>query len=300
MTMIRSMTGYGKAEVAIRSRKITLEISAVNNRFLEVSLRLPKSLAEFENEIREAISKLVSRGKLSVSISFDDSAAIRQSLALDESVAKFYHKMFTDLKKRIKLSGDISIDHFIGLPEIFGVASAAAFNKADVKTLLAGIRKAITAMNAMRTSEGKALAKDMISRVRKIERSNELIAKLQPQSLEKYRERLQQLITEILPEGQEGARNYETKLRLDMEVALMADRADTTEECVRLGSHCEAFIAAIEADGDAGKRLNFILQEMNREANTIGSKAILYEISSEVITVKEEIERLREQVQNVE
>jgi uncharacterized protein (TIGR00255 family) len=294
------MTGFGKAQVAIRSRKVTIEINSVNNRYLEVSLRLPKIFSEYENEIREAISKLVSRGKLSVTISLDDNSVTPETLTLNEDVARLYYKMFHDLKSKFNLAGEVSVSHFVGLPDLFTIAASAAVTKADLAKLIAGVRKAVENMNQMRQNEGKALAKDMTARVKSISKSVDLVVKYQPESLERYRQRLSQLIEEILPQGQKAVRNDETKLRLDMEVAVMAGKADTTEECVRLRSHCDAFSDAVKAPGDTGKRLNFILQEMNREANTIGSKSILYEIATEVISIREEIEKLREQVQNIE
>ncbi|MCX6831087.1 MAG: YicC family protein [candidate division Zixibacteria bacterium] len=298
--MISSMTGYGKAEATIRQKKVTIEVTSVNNRYLEVSLRLPKLLSEYENEVREAIGKLVSRGKLSMTIVIDDNSITPQMLKLNEDVAHLYHKMFRDLKTKFKLSGDITVSNFVGLPELFTVTTAAAITRADVNKLIAGVRKAIGNLNQMRQNEGNALAKDMAHRVRLIETALAEVERFQPRTLERYRQRLTQLIEDILPEGQKLGDAEERKLRLDMEIALMADKSDVTEECVRLRSHCEAFIATIKAPGDTGKRLNFILQEMNREANTIGSKSIVYEASEKVIRIREEIEKLREQVQNIE
>lgn len=298
--MISSMTGYGKAEATIRQKKVTVEVTSVNNRYLEISLRLPKLLSEYENEVREAIGKLVSRGKLSMTVIIDDNGVSPQMLKMNEDVAQLYFKMFKDLKKKFKLAGEISVSSFVGLPDLFSVTPAAAFARADVNKLLILVKKAIENLNQMRQKEGSALAKDMVHRVRLIEEALAEVEKFGPKTLERYRQRLSQMIEEVLPEGQKLGDSEERKLRLDMEVALIADKADVTEECVRLRSHCEAFIDAIKAPGDTGKRLNFILQEMNREANTIGSKSIVYEISERVIRVREEIEKLREQVQNIE
>ncbi len=298
--MISSMTGYGKAETTIRSKKVTVEVTSVNNRYLEVSLRLPKVFAEYENEVREAIGKLVSRGKLSVTVAIEDGNITPQMLILNEPAAKLYYKMFKDLKAKFKLAGDISISNFTGLPELFSATPAQSISRSEVNKLILGVKKAIASMNMMRQREGNALAKDMVQRVRLVEKALETIENGRAKSLERYRQRLSELIEELLPEGQRLGDSEERKLRLDIEITLLADKSDVTEECVRLRSHCEAFIAAIKAPGDTGKRLNFILQEMNREANTIGSKSIVYEISSQVINIREEIEKLREQVQNIE
>jgi len=298
--MIASMTGYGRAEAAIHRKKVVIEVTSVNNRYFELSLRLPKLFAEFENEVREAVGKLVSRGKLTMTAVIDDNSVTPQTLKLNEDVAVLYHKMFRDLKKKFRLSGDVTVSSFVGLPDLFTVTTAAAVTPADVRKLIAGVRKAIGNLNQMRQKEGEALAKDMTHRVRLIESALADVERFQPQALERYRNRLAQLIDDILPEGQKLADAEERKLRLDMEIALVADKSDVTEECVRLRSHCEAFVAAVKAPGDTGKRLNFILQEMNREANTIGSKSIVYEISEKGIKIREEIEKLREQVQNIE
>ena len=263
-------------------------------------MRLPKIFSEYENEVREAINSLVSRGKLFVTVALDDNGITPQTLKLNEEVAKLYYKMFSDLKKRFKLAGEISINHFTGLPDLFSTVATSSMTKEEVTKLIAGIRKALDSLNRMRQNEGAALARDMANRVKLLEKSVDLISSFHPQSIERYRQKLAELLQEMLPQGEATKLSDETRLRLDMEVAIMADKADVTEECVRLRSHCEAFIAAIKAPGDSGKRLNFILQEMNREANTIGSKSVIYEISAEVIKVREEIEKLREQVQNIE
>ncbi len=298
--MISSMTGYGKATANIHKKKISIEISSVNNRFLELSVRMPRTLAEYESDVREAVTALVSRGKLTITITVEDNNVTPQSLVLNEDIAALYYKMFCDLKKRFKLAGDVSVSDFTGQPELFTVASAAALSKDDVRRLLDGVAKAVESLNKMRQREGRALGDDMAMRVKLIAKSLSSIEKLYPQTILKYRQRFNENLRKLLEASDGGRSADETKLRLDMELALLVDRADITEECVRLRSHCEAFADAIKAPGDTGKRLNFILQEMNREANTIGSKSSLYEISAEVIKIREEIEKLREQVQNIE
>lgn len=298
--MIRSMTGYGKAAVSVNKKKVSIEITSVNNRFLELSLRLPRLFAEYESDLREAITGMVSRGKLSVLVTVEDNNVSPQTLVLNEENAALYYKMFADLKKKFKLAGEISLADFTGLPELFNVAAAAALSKAEVAKLIDGIKHAVESLNKMRQREGKALGDDMIMRVKLISKAIDKIEKLFPQTVVRYRQRFQETLKKLLDDSSTARNADETRLRLDMELALLVDKADITEECVRLRSHCDAFAAAIKAEGDTGKRLNFILQEMNREANTIGSKAALYEISAEVIRIREEIEKLREQVQNIE
>lgn len=297
--MIRSMTGYGKAAVSVNKKKVSIEITSVNNRFLELSLRLPRVFAEYESDLREAITGMVSRGKLSVLVTVEDNNVSPQTLILNEENAALYYKMFADLKKKFKLAGEISLADFTGLPELFNVAAAAALSKEEVAKLVDGVKHAVESLNKMRQREGKALGDDMIMRVKLISKAIDKIEKIYPQTVTRYRQRFQETLKKLLDDSTTRSAD-ETRLRLDMELALLVDKADITEECVRLRSHCDAFAAAIKAEGDTGKRLNFILQEMNREANTIGSKAALYEISAEVIRIREEIEKLREQVQNIE
>lgn len=298
--MIRSMTGYGRATASINRKKVAIEISSVNNRFLELSVRLPKVLSEYESEIREAVASLVSRGKLSMTINIEDNGATPQTLVLNEETAQLYYKMFVDLKKKFKLAGEISLADFTGLPELFSVVTAAPLPKSEVAKLLEAVRKAASSLNKMRQTEGKVLGDDMMARVKLITKALENVEKLHPKSIDRYKQRLHETVKKIEGEGINLHGSDEMRLRLDMELAILVDKADITEECVRLRSHCDAFNAAIKAEGDTGKRLNFILQEMNREANTIGSKASLYEISAEVIKIREEIEKMREQVQNIE
>lgn len=298
--MIRSMTGYGKATASVGRKKVTIEITSLNNRFLEVSLRLPKNFAEYEGQIREAITGLVSRGKLNVFLTYDDKEAASEKLILNEDAARSYFRMFKDLKKRFKLSGQIGVSDFVGLPDLFTMASPDPLNQNDVKRMIGGVRRAVRSLNRTRQNEGKALSQDMMKRVTKINQSVNRIKKLRGRSLKRYKQRLNDVVDRLRKSGAPIGDNDETRLRLNMELGVLVDKADITEECVRLKSHCDAFKSAIRAKGDSGKRLNFTLQEMNREANTIGSKAAIYEISAEVIKIREEIEKLREQVQNIE
>ncbi len=298
--MIRSMTGYGKATASVGRKKVTIEITSLNNRFLEISLRLPKNFAEYEGQIREAITDMVSRGKLNVFLTYDDKDVTAESLVLNQNVADLYFKMFKDLKNRYKLSGQLAVSDFVGLPDLFSVITPETLNENDVKRLIGAVRRAVRSLNRARQKEGGALSADMLKRIGKINQSVSRIKRLRGRSLTRYKDRLNDVVDRLRKSGTAIGDNDETRLRLNMELGVLVDKADITEECVRLISHCDAFKAAIRAKGDSGKRLNFTLQEMNREANTIGSKSSIYEISAEVIKIREEIEKLREQVQNIE
>ena len=257
--MIRSMTGYGRATASINRKKVAIEISSVNNRFLELSVRLPKVLSEYESEIREAVASLVSRGKLSMTINIEDNGATPQTLVLNEETAQLYYKMFVDLKKKFKLAGEISLADFTGLPELFSVVTSAPLPKSEVAKLLEAVRKAASSLNKMRQTEGKVLGDDMMARVKLITKALENVEKLHPKSIDRYKQRLHETVKKIEGEGINLHGSDEMRLRLDMELAILVDKADITEECVRLRSHCDAFNAAIKAEGDTGKRLNFIL-----------------------------------------
>jgi uncharacterized protein (TIGR00255 family) len=299
--MIRSMTGFGTADAAVRGKKIRIEVNSVNNRFLETSIRVPKMFADYEGRIREAVGEMLARGKIFIVVSQTNATVSPEEIELNESVAANYYRIFPELKKRYRLGGEIELRLCAGLPDLFTVAATETASEAEVDKLIAAIRRALRKLNVMRQSEGKALAADMQMRLKRIEEAVAAIAQFQPQSLERYRQRLANRVKEVLGASDDSKDvTRDARLRLDMEVALMADKADVTEECVRLRSHCKAFAKELKSRADVGKKLNFILQEMNREANTIGSKSILYAISAEVISIKEEVEKLREQVQNVE
>ena len=292
--MIRSMTGYGFAELERDGQRLTAEIRSVNHRFCEVSLRAPKLIALFEDKVRLLISERFSRGKFNLTVTWSGAGDEGDVLKLNEPVTDRYVALLQQLKGRYALDGGIDVRTLAALPDIFTWEHSALSDEETwglVKTL---VGKACDNMNAMKAREGTALAKDFEHRLKLVREQLDLVIERAPLRPGEARERLMTRLKPLLADIEMDP------ARLAQEVALLADRLDCTEECVRLSAHVDQFRSLIEGTELAGRKLNFLLQEMNREANTIASKSNDVEMTRAVIVIKEEIERLREQVQNVE
>ncbi|MCI0532266.1 MAG: YicC family protein [candidate division Zixibacteria bacterium] len=292
--MISSMTGYGRAEKVTPEVKITVEISSVNNRFSDVQARLPKFLYPLEPKLKELILKDISRGKIYYSLNWEDLAQTSYQVKVNMETAKMYKQIFTDLKKELKLKGELELEDFINLPDL----TKAVREEIDLEetwTLMEeATKKALAELNRMRQAEGKNLADELKGRMQDFTAKLGEIEKLSQESLKQYQEKLKAKIAQTLG----GVEVDQT--RIAQEVAMMADKIDISEECTRFKSHQEQFLKSLNGNGSVGKRLGFILQELNREANTIGSKSVEYGVSERVIFLKEELEKMREQVQNIE
>jgi uncharacterized protein (TIGR00255 family) len=292
--MTASMTGYGRAELVEENIKATVEISSVNNRFCEIQFRLPKNLSPLESKLKETILSTISRGKITFSLSWEETSPAASYVKLNEEVADVYFTIMTQLKQRFNLSSDIRMDHFLTLPDLVKVEKEEYDLNRAWEILQKITQQALEEFNQMRRTEGAKLAQDLFERVGKLDEAIIEIEKLTPQSIDTYRKKLKGRIKELLDDM------VVNEHRIELEVALMAEKCDVTEECVRFKSHNQQFLSALAEDVPVGKRLTFLLQEMNREANTIGSKAVDTTISQKVIYLKEEIEKIREQVQNIE
>ena len=292
--MVASMTGYGRAELVEENLKATVEISSVNNRFCEIQFRLPKQLSPLESKLKEMILSTTSRGKISFSLNWEETSAAASYAKLNEEAADVYFNIMKQLKERYGLAGDVRLDQFFNLPDLVKVEKEEPDLEKAWEVVSEVTRRALEEFNRMRKAEGAKLAQDLKKRVAGLEKTIPRIEKLTPNSIDNYRKKLKTKITELL-DGMVVDQH-----RIELEVALMAEKCDVTEECVRFKSHNQQFLSALKEGGPVGKRLTFLLQEMNREANTIGSKAADAEISQRVIYLKEEIEKIREQVQNIE
>jgi uncharacterized protein (TIGR00255 family) len=292
--MVSSMTGYGRAELVKEDVKASVEISSVNNRFCEIQFRLPKFLSLLESKLKEIILSTITRGKISYTLNWEESLPLASYAKLNEEAADVYQTIMTQLKEKYHLSGEIRVDHFLNLPDLIKVEKEEYDVDEAWKVVRQVTLKALEEFNSMRKSEGTRLASDLKQRVDNLEETISEIEKLTPLNVNNYRKKLKARISELLADVVVDVQ------RIEQEVALMAEKCDVTEECVRFKSHNQQFLSALEEGGAVGKRLTFLLQEMNREANTIGSKASDAQISQKVIFLKEEIEKLREQVQNIE
>jgi uncharacterized protein (TIGR00255 family) len=292
--MIRSMTGFGAAELERDGQRLTAEIRSVNHRFCEVSIRAPKLVNLFEDQIRQLISDRFSRGKFNLTITWSGVGDTGEVLKVNEVVADRYVSLLEQLRGRYQLDSGLDLRTLASLPDIFAWEHTALSDEETWEMLKHVIERACDNMNAMKSREGEALSRDLDHRLKLVREQLDKVCERAPMRPLEARERLMTRLKPLLEDIEMDP------VRIAQEVALMADRLDCTEECVRLAAHLDQFKHLMEGTELAGRKLNFLLQEMNREANTIGSKGNDVEIARAVIVVKEELERLREQVQNVE
>jgi uncharacterized protein (TIGR00255 family) len=281
--MIASMTGYGRGERTANGIAVVVEVRSVNSRFLEIASRLPRSLSLRENEIKELVREKISRGKISLVTTVERENNAELPLRVNISAARTYYKLLNQLRKAVKLKEPVKLDHLLKFSEVIEQGEIENTDEQEWRVFRDALEK-----------EGAELRKDFEERIRGLEQKIDQIqehSRLQiPAERERLRERVAQLVSsESVDQG-----------RLEMELALLADRLDVTEECVRFRSHNKFFLEALRSEDAAGRKLNFLVQEMNREANTIGSKSSLTEISHLIVSVKEELEKIREQLQNIE
>ena len=289
-----SMTGFGRADLRTKQITVSVEISSVNNRYLECVFRLPRQLTFMEPRLKELVCGRLQRGRLNVTINYEDYGFGIDRVVLNRSLADDIHRQLLALKKRYKLSGEIEMGHFLAFPDLFKVAKAEDLEKKVWPYLQKATVKALDDLIAMRKREGANLKKDMTARLKVLREGIKKIGGLANKNFDMYRDKLSRRINELLDKPRID------KVRLEEEVAYMTERADISEECVRFASHLAQFKSDIAQTVAVGRRLNFILQELNREANTIGAKSANPEISHLVVELKEEIERIREQDQNIE
>jgi uncharacterized protein (TIGR00255 family) len=292
--MIRSMTGYGSAELERDGQRVTAEIRSVNHRYCEVTVRAPRLVSAFEDQIRLLVQERYSRGKFNLSITWTGAGDTGEVLKLNETVADRYVGLLEQLRKRYKINTGIDVHTLATLPDLFTWEHTALSDEETWSLLKQLISSACDNMEAMKAREGESLARDFEHRLRLVRSQLDVVAERAPLRPLEAKTRLMARLQPLLDDVEIDP------IRLAQEVALMVDRLDCTEECVRLAAHIDQFRALMEGSELAGRKLNFLLQEMNREANTIGSKSNDVETTRAVIVIKEEIERLREQVQNVE
>jgi uncharacterized protein (TIGR00255 family) len=291
---MNSMTGFGKAEITTKSARCTAEVTSFNNRFLELSVKLPRQLSGLEGQIRELISTYVTRGKVSIYINYDEIGADSSKYHINIDALKAYQIQLTKIQKKLKIPGKIEISDLIMLPDLVGASLESLDEKALWPVVETAATKALTQMSSMRRTEGESLAADMLKRISVIKKQIDQVKSEGLTVVEKMREKLTKRIEEMLQPASID------QTRLEQEVAFYADKSDVTEECIRFASHLDQFEKAFKLNEPVGKKLNFLLQEMNREANTIAAKTSELIIAKATLVIKEEIEKIREQVQNVE
>ena len=291
--MINSMTGFGSSEVEGEGGRIRVELRSVNSRFCDIQMRRSPNLHEFEAAIRERLQSRITRGKITATIDWEEDLDGGKLPQLDEAVVRRYVQELERLGDLYGLVGKADLNLLVGLAGVFKTEAVKIEPEEGEKLIMRAVDLALDDFEQMRTAEGQTLRLDMEQRVGKIEKNLQRIEALAGQVREQTRLRLREKIEALLAPGEVGEE------RLAMEVALIAERSDITEEIVRFNSHNAQFLGALEKGGEVGRRLNFLLQEMHREANTISSKTPDADIVHLVVEIKEEVERLREQVQNL-
>ncbi len=292
--MVRSMTGFGRAKNQINGFDVTVEIKSVNHRYFEFSLRIPRSYNFLEEKIKNFLSQKISRGKVEVSILIDDLNQNSTVVEINREYADAYIKALADLSKEYKIKNDLKVSTLALNSEMFKVRRVAVEDEVIEAAIMPVLEEAVENFISMRSVEGERLLKDVTSRTESILSKVEFVEARSPETVTAYKEKITQKIKEMLSD------NTVDEQRVLTEVAIFADRVAVAEETVRLRSHIKQFNSLLLSDEAVGRKLDFIVQEMNREANTIGSKAQDIEIAHTVVDIKSEIEKIREQIQNME
>jgi len=289
------MTGFGRGEAADNGMSATVEIKSLNSRYLDLSIRLPQRLQDKELALKELVQKTINRGKLNINVHISESDSGEPHIKVDEVKVKAYARLLREVQQAAGIEGSLNVRNITGFGDVF-------ITKEDDDEILTqkwaialkALNNAIENLVAMRTQEGNQLKNDLTERIESIESNLKDIEKVSVGRVDEVRNKLRERIQQLFDDEKFD------KERLETEVAVIADKMDITEEIVRMRAHLKFFIEAIEQPEPAGRRLNFLTQEMNRELNTIGSKANDSEIAHHVVRSKETLEQIREQVQNVE
>lgn len=292
--MAVSMTGFGRAKAIVGNYDITVEIKSVNNRFLELSSRIPRAYQFLDEKLKSAVKSKVSRGKLDLSVLIEDVSGSDTEIAVNDSYVQKYLAAAESLSKKYKIKNDLKISSLITNAEVFKTVKKDIDESACEEAVMSVLKKALDNFINMRETEGEKLKADVLSRADMILEKVKFIESRSEESVNDYKQRLEQKITEILNNS-----DFDES-RVLTEVAIFADKVAVDEETVRLKSHISQLSSVFESGEPIGRKLDFIVQEMNRETNTIGSKAQSIEITSAVVDMKSEIEKIREQIQNIE
>ena len=291
--MIKSMTGYGRAMLSENSREYQVEIKSVNHRYLDISVKIPRALSYLEEAVKKEISAKVKRGKFDVCITFENNSTQGRDIKINTELAHLYIKELKELAEKEGILSNIEVTEISKLPEVLNIQNNQSDETIETE-LITVVREATNNLIEMRKAEGSKIAQDLLVRIEEIQSKIKEISKFSTRLIEEYVVKLKERIKELL-------QNQEIdQARLSQEVVIYADKCSIEEEITRLDSHITQFINLLNSKEAIGKKLDFIIQEMNRETNTIGSKANSLEITNEVINIKTQLENIREQIQNIE
>jgi len=287
------MTGFGKGSAGNKNLSVEAEVKSVNSRYLDISLRIPSSLMNKDYDIKEFIKSKIKRGKVSASIQIKRNGLEEDNLALDSDKLKSYLSLLKSIKKAAKISEKVKLEHLLINKDIL-ISTNFSISDVEFSLVTKALEQALGEMVNMKKKEGKELSKDLHKRIENIENKLKEIEQEAAQSVQEYFNKFKEKIKVLI----ENIAQYND--RLELELAIIAEKAEITEECVRLRSHLKFFINSLENDDEPGRKLNFLCQEMNREANTISSKTVSTSITHNTVFIREEIEKIREQIQNIE
>ena len=292
--MLKSMTGFGAAVCETEAYKVSVEVKAVNQRFLEINFHMGRQLGQWEDALRKCIKGVVARGKLDVYVNFTDKRESQAHIRVNKGLVLAYQQALNELSDYLHVARPDDVQEIAAYPDVLQVEADASLTGCE-PVLMEAVAGALRGLDEMRCREGEALAADFRERLTVLTSLKERLEQLAPEIVAAHRARLEQMLGELL-----AAQDIDES-RIIQETALYADKVNYTEETVRLGSHFAQFSSILaSADGPVGRKLDFLIQEMNREANTIGSKCNSARAAQLVVDLKSEIEKLREQVQNIE
>ena len=291
------MTAYGKSELERDGIQVTVEIRSVNHRYRDVSLRTPYEINYMEPELKSVLFKSVSRGRIDLSVSIDMSdTECSYDIELNTPVVESYIRIFAQIEERFGIKNDVGVDSLCKLKNVLVMKPKVLDDELVHSLVLEALNQAIVSFDNMKRTEGKAIETDFVKRLNVIDQLVDKIVDMAPKVVEEYRNRLYNNLKQLLKDTPVDVDDN----RFIYEVSIFSERCDITEELVRIKSHIRQFLSFLEEENPVGRRLDFLLQEMNREVNTIGSKANDAEISRTVVDIKGELEKLREQIQNIE
>lgn len=294
--MIKSMTGFGRCETVINGREITVEIRSVNHRYFEFSCRTPRGYGFLDEKLKSYVNSKVSRGKIDVFVSMSASDELPAEITVNHQLVAGYIKAMQEISESYNIKNDVSVVSLSRFPDIYAVHKAAEDEEQITADVLSAVDTALDSFVVMRETEGERLKDDILGRANVILSIVEEIEQRSPQTVKEYEQRLLERIRQTLDDNDVSV----DEQRVLTEVAIFADKVAVAEETVRLRSHFEQLKEFLEYDEPVGRKIDFIIQEMNREANTIGSKVQDAILAHKVVDIKSEIEKIREQVQNIE
>ena len=292
--MIKSMTGYGSGKAEMGSKTFTVEIKSVNSRYSDFSIKMPRIYTFLEDPIRKAASARINRGKVDIYVNVESGGEEDSVVKVNTSLAKEYLTGLKNLSAELEIPSNTTAETFLRIPDIFIVDKAPEDEEIIKSTVLSALSQALDGFDEMRIAEGEKLVCDLREHLAFIANATQEVEKRSPKIVTEYRARIEERMRDIL-----GSASYDEN-RLLTEVAIFADKVNVNEETVRLRSHVDQFTQMLDEGGSVGRKIDFLIQEMNREINTIGSKSNDLDVARIVIDVKAEIEKLREQIQNVE